>query len=668
MLKKIIFSLTLAALAAFIFTCKGFSPQEAPRTEKDELVWSDVVYSPDGSGVTIYLDGSGEYVRSSRALNLPLAKLGHDFFEVVFYYPISGSEQIIARTFWESGQKAGVTGIHRTPAGVDYGNISLNPPSGQGSAVLFVGRKEDKTLLAVGRLSQVDSNASSTLITSSTRSVTFTVDALKSGTAGLTLGSVADSSFLTAAGSASAPYTTVSTGNTLVSKVNLAGRSFPIFALAETTTASRLIRADYTFGLTSGADLNDYWIVRANAGTTVEKIIAQYTLPNGEVFPKNPPYPFDENTTVVLNNNYGGSAPFRFEKRVEFNINMNNTQANTVFGLAFSIAVHALTPLEDAVRWFIRPGYGTYLYDLDDGAGGTGGAVLIGTGAFIQDDNDGFVIAESPNQTHYNSTNGWIVNLTGLRLAMMNNNILQYTIDVDDTSVRYSLDEITWYEYADFHSVISLQPLAKGYHSIFVRYIDSSSITWLTSFQVYVGDLLVDFNPSNIDAAHRRFAANQTDITNFYNMVNGTSGSQTFLLVLANSLNIPDVMVNGGPHTIIILAGNENIILGRAGTNSIGHAVGAAAGTIYYFGEWPFSDPIHVGGNVVLSKPFAINAGGEWDASMGLPGNSQFAGGPSIATNPPFTSAAAPRMFLNVLAANLDIHIENIYSRDFLHP
>jgi len=143
-----------------------------------------VDYEYDGTSLKLYLDGTKVPYKApsaSRALNRDLAQMTHDYFEVVF---VGNSGNSVARAAWEIGQAAGISGVFRDADGVDYGHAdaAIGIPSAvdadaNGSALIFVGRKADKTLLGIGKLTHVD-DVTSTIVTTAARSVTFTVEAL----------------------------------------------------------------------------------------------------------------------------------------------------------------------------------------------------------------------------------------------------------------------------------------------------------------------------------------------------------------------------------------------------------------------------------------------------------------------------------------------------------
>jgi len=116
----------------------------------------------------------------SRALTYENAQAFHDYFEAVFYHP---DTQTVARAVWDIGVTPELRGVYRTTEGIDYSYITSEAvtTADEGCAVLFVGSKADKTLLAVGKLSGVDGTPGDTTIDLNTKSVTFEVDALKAG-------------------------------------------------------------------------------------------------------------------------------------------------------------------------------------------------------------------------------------------------------------------------------------------------------------------------------------------------------------------------------------------------------------------------------------------------------------------------------------------------------
>jgi len=78
-----------------------------------------------------------------------------------------------------------------------------------------------------------------------------------------------------------------------------------------------------------------------------------------------------------------------FQNPVTFSFNTTNSPDGSIFALTFEIYVNNLTSSPttlpgslDAgpVKWRISTGIGTKWLDLDDGSGGEGGAILLGSG------------------------------------------------------------------------------------------------------------------------------------------------------------------------------------------------------------------------------------------------------------------------------------------------
>lgn len=309
---------------------------------------------------TISLAPSNDVISiGTRALSKESAQMGCDFFEVVFKYNNGSTDGIVARAAWEIGNPSGLGGVYRE-GGVNYSNVTANPAPSTGSAVLFVGKKSDKTLLAVGKLSHVD-GAADAMITSESKTVTFEAAALK---AGVSYNAV-NSSFLTYSDSSMSIPNVIESG--VVHK-----KQFPLFKLAE----NGVTYAQYTFvaeGTAWGVFGNG--IIQAGNGI-FEKRIPRYSIANG-VYQSSSRLLQDNKTAVTMTPNLATG-------NVEFTFNTANTDDGSVFALVFSVPVYALSGVSGAgnkaVTWYIRPGYESNWLDLDDGNGGKGGAVFIGTG------------------------------------------------------------------------------------------------------------------------------------------------------------------------------------------------------------------------------------------------------------------------------------------------
>jgi hypothetical protein len=185
-MKKIAFIGIVIFLVLFMVTCEEWFPGD-----NDIVGYTDVVYSKDGTMVTVYLDGAKVPVtKAQRAMTTNLAKMAYDYIEVIFDTGVTGG---LARASWELGQSAGISGVTR---GINYLTTGAgHTPAGTAApkALMFAGKKDGKTLLAVGNIRDVDHKAAAgapelsatggwlTTITSDTECVTFYLDAIKTG-------------------------------------------------------------------------------------------------------------------------------------------------------------------------------------------------------------------------------------------------------------------------------------------------------------------------------------------------------------------------------------------------------------------------------------------------------------------------------------------------------
>ena len=437
----------LAGIA--IFLALLFVTCDVPEFEDDaDIEYTDVVYSPDGSTVTLYLDGVGVPVtKAQRALNKDLAMMGYDYLEAVFSYgTVAATPTTVARAAWEIGQAAGISGVYRTGSGVNYaarepvaaGTATIT----HGAAIIFVGKKSDKTLLGIGALSHVDdvmlkdssNNFDSTsfspagntvLITTTTRSVTFTVQALLTNIAyDIPTGTppagngVLDTgtSFVTAAGgtvSGTSPnltLTTASLDNTLYQLNALGGTVYPIFNLPDPSAAPATptptpdnhngfygtIDATFTIsGTTLGIAPLYLTSILQRTNILYTKRYPRYVERGQYTDIK---LAVDTKTGFKITSHGGdtpipsGSLPQRWVRTSDTAgshiITMQFTtkpDSVGVFAILFRIPVIALTEIEstngaeNATWWNIRPGFGGNLYNLDSGSD-AGGAILLSIG------------------------------------------------------------------------------------------------------------------------------------------------------------------------------------------------------------------------------------------------------------------------------------------------
>ena len=599
------------------------NPFESESTNEGEQ-FTNVEYSDDGKSVTIYLDGSAP-VRANRSLTRSLAVLGHDFFEVVFVYKTADPNPIIARGSWELGQPAGVNGIYRTQGGVNYdAAITSTPASPSGTAILFAGKKTDKTLLAVGALSAVDGNPASRSISNATKSVSFELNALKAGTNKV----VGDSNFYTNAKNIAVNPPTSAT--TDVIEVGIKYRIFPVYTV---TNGQAATRASYTIGVNSNthpySDYGNGIILAPNPPAPspapadshaphypfqrVTNIEPHYTLPNGESFTSdnlpwwNPNPPASYNTTygpITLTNNTGTSGVFSNPITFTLNTTLAGAANGKIFSIVFQIPVYALTAGKnstsdpDPVTWFIRPGYDEYLCDLDDGKGGNGGAVLIGIGDVSNFLTYRLVVTKEPTKNQYNPAEGqgYVFNVDGMEMQLKNSEdtiIKNVTVGMVDFAMDFNGDGYftgTYYP-ANLPSITGETGITPGmtlpqidrYTRVRVHHYDPNYDDdgkpstgegghFYAYFYVNISTLPLNFD--DVPSQNRIMVAGALDATNLQNLLTGLPAGQrngVFLIVASGNFDFPALSFTpDGPITFVITANVPNVTLGRGDSNGAG--------------------------------------------------------------------------------------------------
>jgi len=392
--------------AALLLTCEAGIP------ENENVEYTDVVYSEDGSRVTVYLDGVGVPITpAQRAMSTRLSKMAYDYLEVIFIAP--GSPKTVARAQWELGQSAGISGVARgtAAAGINYKWASTATDAGP-VALMAVGRKEGKTLLGIGQIAEVDNSASfptgtnppgftgaagswdadddggwiaagdpgeglpKTILATifpDTKSVTFYLESVKTGLKVETPTAGVDVATINSFSAANTPPATlpVWVGST---HTKLGNSYIPTYPLSESnhdpvTAHYMLFGAAQTFkGQLVGKKIN------------VEPRFPRY-LDNGQY--KQLSAAIDMKSTVTA------SQPVAFDNDITLTLTPLGTG---IFSFYIEIPVIVLTAETgtntgklSAVPWKIRTGLGSELYSLDDGISG-GGCVLITIGKLSLED------------------------------------------------------------------------------------------------------------------------------------------------------------------------------------------------------------------------------------------------------------------------------------------
>jgi hypothetical protein len=615
-----------------VLTCKNFTPDNYGY-DPDEIIYTDVTYSPDGKSVTIYLDGTTVPMtnRQARGLSRELAIQGHDYFEVAFLYNADGTalpsaNDIIARASWELMKDAHVSGVYGKGKG-DAQNISyqavVRPSAIGGAAILFVGKKTDKTLLGVGRLSHVDGISGVYTINSGTKSVTFAVDALISGVVGSRL-TLPTSSFMTSFGDTVSPQRNVinetntrATGQGLEEDFHLGeiGVGFPLFKLRED---GYLTHAKYEFFTASGANLNTFGIIQAGLGN-YEKRQPRYPTRDGrfQYFS----VILDNATQIDAVNNLVGNVGSTFQNPLLVAFNPAATEKGSMCAFVFEVPVCPLSTESDPGIWYMRPSYDSYWWDLDDGRG-AGGAVLIGYGDVKSLDGYKIRVRVPPDKYLYPNSNRTF-DITGLLVELQN---------ASDNS------HVEWINNADLTFKIS-NPIAPGvsistlvYGIVYVEVIYAFNGKIHTDFFVIVVDNQAGTYAAPIPASHYfvvdDYITNVVDIQSrlfdrFASMPK--EGSNTFVIIANRDFDLYGLELQREPFVIIVVAGKAGAdnygepngapydatlnhkdgighrVIGRANQSGAyadlpryqgAFRVYSRTSTAFYFGMWPFNIPL----------------------------------------------------------------------------
>jgi hypothetical protein len=304
----------------------------------------------------------------SRALTLELARRGVDFYEVAF---TDGTK--VYRASWDYTQ----TGKIKVPAG-DYG--------GANKAVLFAGRYSDMTLLAVARITMVDTTpvtytagVGTANITATTTSVTFTLTPLLTDVHGGVQGAAGaptNSSFLI-----TGPAGYITTGNhsaTELPDAKVGDKTIPIFKIPNNAAATA------SFGLSlsgGGAVFAEYnTAIQALAGGTVK--FAGVSANNY------PPVLLDPDDTKITAPDPTAPATIALPAAITIDLVSahNDGTDNGLCKIAISVPVVALGTTEFPHTWNVRGGLNNGDYDLgaDEPLKG-GGAILLGVGNISDD-------------------------------------------------------------------------------------------------------------------------------------------------------------------------------------------------------------------------------------------------------------------------------------------
>jgi hypothetical protein len=375
--KIVITGVVLILVMIFIGTC------DALLSEEDEIEYVDVVYSKNGREITVYLDGETVPITKSakRAMSRDLAEMAYDYLEVVFTSGAHTTDTNIARASWELGDPAGISGITRDQ---DYSSIYTN---GTGyAACLFAGKSSDKTLLGFGKIIRTSDGAGGTIATG-TKSVTFGLAAVQTGL--LVTGEVLTTN--TRGVLVDSLTIATATSSLLPLGIGVVKTGYPLYTLPTNTVPAGVPAAStYTFGLSgTPSDITTYWTAVRTTGTAPKVQRREPRFVDGGTYRK-PKGHTDTITRINLATAYTFAANAAFTNPVAFDVVVYPRSAGL---LSFLIevpvynttnAVAAKNSGPAAETWKLRTGYGSDLYNLDDGVS-SGGCALIGIGPNADD-------------------------------------------------------------------------------------------------------------------------------------------------------------------------------------------------------------------------------------------------------------------------------------------
>jgi hypothetical protein len=391
---------------------------EAVEEDDEGLEYTTVEYSKDGKEIRLYLDGVGVPVtRSQRAITKELAMMAYDYIEVIF---VGGTPTRTVRTAWELGYPANINDIAREFNYNTICNSNAYDTAVTIAACMFVGKKDGKVLLGVGRLTDTrPSGLSPTTVYNNTTSVTFSISTLKSGlevgtysNGTPTRSGVATDSFRFNT-SVTGTYTDnnpprSNTGTTANSFLHpLGGTEYPVYMLVNPSSLEGegsvpAVDMTYSFRFVDNADADITTNYRdairhvntdglaTNPAPTVQRRMPRYPYNGGYMEPKNL---IDTTSQIIFTTTFTtnglvyqrarDNGPFVSNVRLRFNIPVLK-RGIFAFNLQMPVFMVSRTLPYNAggteyETWYIRTGVGSEFYSLDDGIT-RGGCVLMSVG------------------------------------------------------------------------------------------------------------------------------------------------------------------------------------------------------------------------------------------------------------------------------------------------
>jgi len=397
-MKKIVFTgIILVLVMTFAVTC------DSPAAE--EVEYTDVVYSPDGS-VTVYFDGVKVPVtKAQRAMTKDLAMMAYDYLEVIFIN--SAATPATARNKWELGQPAGINlGAAWRDGTTNYADLT--------KACLFAGKKSDKTLFGIGQIQTNATTVGTVNIGGSTESVTFFIRAILSGLRANSTtatpidgldGHGEDGTMASNRGVAFDSLGPAASSNGRF--VTLGSVKYPLFQLDDT---KKWVNLTYEFSIVGTVAAYTSFLDAAKVIGSTYPPLAQRRVPRflDKGAYREPKTLVNSKTTVSIGTaadaatspatnppvvtptpiTAGGGFVTNFNgAKIPLAFVTNDITATGYFSVYIEIPVYMVstatatnTDGTASVTWFIRTGHGSELFSIDDGAS-SAGCMLFGRGS-----------------------------------------------------------------------------------------------------------------------------------------------------------------------------------------------------------------------------------------------------------------------------------------------
>jgi len=305
--------------------------------------------------------------------------MSYDFLEVIF---ISASKK--ARTNWDLGMPAGIYGVVRDDGTVYGGDFE--------KACLFAGKKSDKTLFGIGVIATVTPTpVTAGTIEVRTDSVTFEISAILSG-----LLLYADTA--PAGGRPNTRGVAFDSFGKASQDVILGSETYPLYNLDFVTIAAAAAARtkNYTFGAVQS---KVYWAAAKLIGSDDPPVVQRRTprFMDGGAY-REPKTMVNTKTKVELASSYPTDKDDSFNPVIPLLFSTTSDTATGYFSAYIEVPVYMVDDFAPPayvappgtadpdygkwttrIKWFIRSGYGSELYSIDDGTS-SGGCILFGRG------------------------------------------------------------------------------------------------------------------------------------------------------------------------------------------------------------------------------------------------------------------------------------------------